>query len=216
MAREQTIHGADFKAKVALEAILGDATISELASNYGLDQTMVSSWKIKALEGMSEIFSHDAQAEAAVLEDEAYSEVCQMSLQMRWGDMDAAGHLNNTVYFRFMEQIRITWFEGLGLLGDVGHGEGPVIVDAAAAFLRQLSYPGDVLVTMSVGLPGRSSFDTRYKLSRADEPEKICATGSARCVWIDFSRQKSVPMPDSLRNTLLQARLTCAPINPGS
>jgi len=32
-------------------------------------------------------------------------------IPVRWGDMDAMGHVNNTVYFRFMEQTRISWFE---------------------------------------------------------------------------------------------------------
>jgi len=35
------------------------------------------------------------------------------SIPVRWGDMDAMGHVNNTVYFRFMEQTRISWFERL-------------------------------------------------------------------------------------------------------
>ncbi|VDC22369.1 acyl-CoA thioesterase [Pseudogemmobacter humi] len=142
-----------------------------------------------------------------------YTDVCRMALQIRWGDMDAAGHVNNTVYFRFMEQIRIAWFEGLGLLGELGSGEGPVIVDATARFLRQLRYPGDVLATMSAGSPGRSSFDTRYRLSRTDDPDTICAEGSARCVWIDFRQQKSAPMPDSLRNAILHPRPI--PVGPG-
>ena len=34
-------------------------------------------------------------------------------IPVRWGDMDAMGHVNNTVYFRYMEQTRICWFEKL-------------------------------------------------------------------------------------------------------
>jgi acyl-CoA thioester hydrolase len=33
---------------------------------------------------------------------------------MRWGDMDAVGHLNNTYYFRYLEQIRLNWLEAMG------------------------------------------------------------------------------------------------------
>ena len=36
-------------------------------------------------------------------------------MRMRWGDMDALGHMNNTVYFRYLEQARISWFDGLGM-----------------------------------------------------------------------------------------------------
>jgi len=34
-------------------------------------------------------------------------------IPIRWGDMDAMGHVNNTVYFRYMEQARISWFDAL-------------------------------------------------------------------------------------------------------
>ena len=51
-------------------------------------------------------------------------------MPIRWGDMDAFGHVNNTVYFRYMEQVRISWFEQLGLAGSNADGQGPVIVNA--------------------------------------------------------------------------------------
>lgn len=136
-----------------------------------------------------------------------YADVCRMALQIRWGDMDAAGHVNNTIYFRFMEQVRLTWFERLGLLGDIGIGQGPVIVNAAMTFLNQLRYPGDAIATMSVANPGRSSFDTAFHLMRADDPDTVYARGSARCVWIDYGTNKSAPMPDSLRSAILDPRL---------
>lgn len=54
-----------------------------------------------------------------------YSPVFEMSMPIRWGDMDAFGHVNNTVYFRYMEQARISWFEALGIAGGNGEGQGP-------------------------------------------------------------------------------------------
>jgi acyl-CoA thioester hydrolase len=35
-------------------------------------------------------------------------------MPVRWGDMDAYGHVNNTVYFRYMEQVRVEWLEQMG------------------------------------------------------------------------------------------------------
>jgi acyl-CoA thioester hydrolase len=40
--------------------------------------------------------------------------VYELELPIRWGDMDAMGHVNNTVYFRYMEQLRISWFDAMG------------------------------------------------------------------------------------------------------
>lgn len=133
---------------------------------------------------------------------EGYRRAFEMSMPIRWGDMDAFGHVNNTVYFRYMEQVRISWFESLGILGGPEQGQGPVIVNASMEFLRQLHYPGDIVGTMSVGTPGRSSFDTGFELRRADDPGTVYARGAARCVWIDYAAGRSVPLPERLRALL--------------
>jgi acyl-CoA thioester hydrolase len=136
-----------------------------------------------------------------------YHPVFEMTMPIRWGDMDAFGHVNNTVYFRYMEQARISWFEQLGVAGRNAHGQGPVIVNASMEFLRQLHYPGDIVCTLTVSEPGRSSFDTGFELRRTDDPDTLYARGNARCVWIDYDPGKSVPIPDTLRDTIEHAPL---------
>ncbi|WP_406871236.1 IS3 family transposase [Thioclava sp. 'Guangxiensis'] len=70
MAGKRKNYGAEFKAKVALEAIRGDATIAELVAKHGVHQTVINTWKRQALEGMSGIFSGKAEAKAAATEGE--------------------------------------------------------------------------------------------------------------------------------------------------
>ncbi len=70
----------------------------------------------------------------------------EMVIPIRWGDMDAMGHVNNTIYFRYLEIIRIEWLHGVAGTPDA-EGEGPVIVNTFCNFLRQLKYPGDVLAS---------------------------------------------------------------------
>jgi acyl-CoA thioester hydrolase len=119
-------------------------------------------------------------------------------IPIRWGDMDAMGHVNNAVYFRYMEVVRIDWLHSLGGPPDPG-GCGPVIVNAFCNFIRQLEYPGSVLARHYVANPGRSSFETYITLERTDAPGVICASGGAKTVWVDFPAGKSVPLPDWLR-----------------
>jgi transposase len=52
---------ADFKAKVALEALRGDKTIQEIASRHKVHPNQVSTWKRQALDGLSEVFSNGAE-----------------------------------------------------------------------------------------------------------------------------------------------------------
>ncbi len=126
----------------------------------------------------------------------------EMVMPIRWGDLDAMGHVNNTVYFRYFEIIRIAWFDKIGAPLDP-QGEGPVIVNAFCSFIKQLEYPGDVLAKHYVAQPGRSSFETYVTLERCDEPGVIYASGGATTVWVDFKQQKSVPMPERLRAHLV-------------
>jgi acyl-CoA thioester hydrolase len=125
-----------------------------------------------------------------------------MTMPIRWGDMDAMGHVNNTVYFRYMEVIRIEWMHGIGAAPNP-QGQGPVIVNAFCNFIRQLEYPGEVLAKHYIANPGRSSFDTFITLERSDQPGVIYAEGGALTVWTDFQAQKSAPLPDWLRALLV-------------
>lgn len=127
-----------------------------------------------------------------------------MRMPIRWGDMDAMGHVNNTVYFRYLEQARIEWFTEAGCEPDPT-GEGPVIINAHCTFIRQLKYPGEIEVRTHVGVGGRSSFETYQEIRRVDAPEILSAEGGAKVVWVNFPLEKSVPLPERVRLLLAEA-----------
>ncbi len=129
--------------------------------------------------------------------------VHRMHMPIRWGDMDAMGHVNNTVYFRYLEQARIAWFEALDCPPDPV-GTGPVIINAHCTFLKQLRYPGDIEVTTYVGDFGRSSFQTLHQIRRVDSPEVLAAEGGSKVVWVDQRVEKSSPLPPEMRERLLK------------
>jgi acyl-CoA thioester hydrolase len=120
-------------------------------------------------------------------------------IAIRWGDMDAMGHVNNTVYFRYMEQARIGWFEGLVPPGEAWKGTGIVIANAACNFKRPINYPGTVEVRLSVGPLGGSSVPTFYELRVEEE---LYADGEATVVFIDMEKQKPVRIPERIRSLL--------------
>jgi len=124
--------------------------------------------------------------------------VFESTIAIRWGDMDAMGHLNNASYFRYMETCRIDWLRSIDCQPDQS-GEGIVIVNAFCNFYRQFTYPGDVLVRMYASDPARTTFETWATMERTDEPGAVCAAGGATTIWIDFPSQKARTMPDWLR-----------------
>jgi acyl-CoA thioester hydrolase len=120
-------------------------------------------------------------------------------IAIRWGDMDAMGHVNNTVYFRFMEQARIGWFDALVPRGEAWKGTGIVIANASCNFKRAMNYPGTVDVKVYVAPPGGSSVATFYELVIDGE---LYADGTATVVFVDLARQKPVRIPESIRARL--------------
>jgi acyl-CoA thioester hydrolase len=119
-------------------------------------------------------------------------------IPIRWGDMDAMGHVNNTLYFRFLEINRLDWMAKLGLRLEALE-EGFLIINAFCTFHKQLEFPGDVLARMYVSNPGRSSFESWHTLELADRPGLVYASGGATTVWVDYAAQKSKPIPDWVR-----------------
>lgn len=120
-------------------------------------------------------------------------------IPIRWGDMDAMGHVNNTVYFRYMEQTRIEWFESLGLGVGAVHDESPVIVSASCTFLIPFTYPGTVECLMFSGHPGRSSVPTTHEFRLAGDDHRLYAEGAAKIVWMNPATGKSIPLNEKMR-----------------
>jgi acyl-CoA thioester hydrolase len=60
----------------------------------------------------------------------------ELVILMRFVDMDAMGYVNNTVYFRYMESIRIDWFNKIGFIPNP-QGDGPVIANALCSLFKQ-------------------------------------------------------------------------------
>lgn len=124
--------------------------------------------------------------------------VYQMEIPIRWGDMDAMGHLNNASYFRYLETCRIDWLHTLDAMPDQAD-EGIVIVNAFCNFYRQIEYPGKVLLKMYASDPARTTFETWATMEMADEPSVVYAAGGATTIWINYQQKKAVALPDWLR-----------------
>lgn len=87
MKTQRKRHSADFKAKVALEAIKGQKTINEIAAKYQVHPNLVTQWKKLVLESLPQIFSDptrrpDRQREE--LEANLYQQIGQLKVELDW------------------------------------------------------------------------------------------------------------------------------------
>lgn len=115
-----------------------------------------------------------------------------MTIPVRWGDMDALGHVNNIMYFRYFETVRLAWYEQLGF-APLGEGdEGLVIVDNHAEYLVPVVYPATLHVHMAGHSPGKSSFISTYTIKAGDT---LTTRGSSRIVWVNNREMKSKRLP---------------------
>ena len=85
--RPRKRHGADFKARVALEALKEQRTVNEIAALYEVHPVQVSQWKKQAREGLADLFStgrvRDEKDEEA-LRDRLYQEIGQLKVELDW------------------------------------------------------------------------------------------------------------------------------------
>lgn len=128
---------------------------------------------------------------------EATSAFYSCEIPVRWGDLDAYGHVNNTLYFRYFEEARFKWLKEKGI--PIEGATHPVVVTIGCTFLRPLFYPENLRIEVFISEPGRSSFMVTYKVYSQSQPDTPAAEGYSKVVWVSSGDGKSVPLPDAVR-----------------
>lgn len=121
-----------------------------------------------------------------------------ISVPVRWGDMDAFGHVNNTVYLRFFESARIAYFERMGIHTSTPEGVGPILHSTSCRFRAPVTFPDTVRVGARVVDIG----DDRVRMEHTVYSErmgKVAATGDALVVSFDYAKGEKAPVPAEWR-----------------
>lgn len=87
MSTQRRRFSAEFKAKVAVEAIKGQRTVNEIASHYGVHPSQIVEWKKHALAGMPAVFATKrsrAEADAEALTAQLYQQIGQLKVELDW------------------------------------------------------------------------------------------------------------------------------------
>lgn len=124
-----------------------------------------------------------------------------LTMPVRWGDMDAMGHVNNILYLQYFEQCRVEWKDKLGYHLDPAK-EGMIVKKASATYYKSVTYPALVNVRMHAGPVGRTSFTQLYELRVAGQGDELWTEGEFLIVWFDYGTGKPAPIPAELRKVL--------------
>jgi acyl-CoA thioester hydrolase len=125
-----------------------------------------------------------------------------------WGEMDAYRHVNNVVYFRYLENARLEYFRRLDWLQfEHDSGIGPILASTSAKFRRPLTYPD----TIQIGARVIEVREDRFTLEHHIISERlggVATEGHAVVVTYHHGERKKVPMPDEIRRRIVQLEAT--------
>jgi acyl-CoA thioester hydrolase len=125
-----------------------------------------------------------------------------LSIPVAWGDMDAMGHVNNSVYLRYYESARIAYFERVGFLEEMASsGVGPILHSARCRFRLPLTYPDQVRVGASVPEIQADRFTMLYRIV-SEREGAIAAEGDGIIVSYDYRERRKTPLPERVRERI--------------
>lgn len=123
-------------------------------------------------------------------------------LEVRWGDADIFGHINNVQYIRYYESGRVAYCEeALAFEFKVGLDSGWILADIQCSYLKQLHYPASIEVATSILKIGTSSVEMQAAIFIKGTDELV-STSKAVLVWVDLRAGCSAPIPMSQRENI--------------
>ena len=126
----------------------------------------------------------------------------EVEVPVAWGDLDAFGHVNNTVYFRWFETARMQLFLELGVLEVMERDKiGPILASTRCDFRLAVQYPDTVTACAAVQRLGNSSYVMAYQIRSAVQ-QAVAAEGEGVIVMTDYANGGSVALSEEMRQRL--------------
>ena len=117
-----------------------------------------------------------------------------------WGDMDAFGHVNNVMYYRYIESARIDYFDALNIF------EKKVLTVVASnqcKYLRPVFYPDQLKIAVRVDELRNSAMRMTYQLFSTAQ-NALVATAEAVIVCVDQENMQKAAIPEDIREKILK------------
>ena len=128
------------------------------------------------------------------------SEPFSIELPVRWGDMDALGHVNNTQFLRYLEECRIGWFETLDG-GWMDERMGPVVASIRCDFRRPIHHPATVRVTLAPEAASARRLVAKHTIVDVDDGA-VYAEAEITIVWVDIASGRAIELPPQVTAAL--------------
>ena len=125
-----------------------------------------------------------------------------VSIPVAWGEMDSLQHVNNIIYFRYIEIARLAYFEKVNFM-DVAPGEGigPILAETACKFRKPLTYPDLVWVGVRTVSLEADRFTMSFCLV-SQKLGRIAAEGGGVIVSYDYRAKRKAALPEHIRRNI--------------
>ena len=120
-----------------------------------------------------------------------------------WGDMDAFGHVNNVLYYRYMESARIRYMDELNIFQ---HDVYTVVASNQCKYIRPVFYPDQLKIGARVEEMRNSALRMSYLLW-SEQQQAIVALGEAVMVCVDKENMLKLPIPEIIRQKVTKIEL---------
>ena len=127
-----------------------------------------------------------------------------VTIPVAWGEMDALGHVNNIIYFRYFENGRAHYLTRVGFF-DVRADQptiGPILASINCRFRYPLTYPDDVTVGVRVTALGADRFTVQHRVV-SRQANVIAAEGEGVIVSYDYGSGQKASLPAAVREAIL-------------
>lgn len=119
-------------------------------------------------------------------------------IPVAWGEMDALNHVNNVVYFRYLETARIEYFQEVALMEEIQHtGIGPVLGETSCRYKLPVTYPDTLYVGSRVSELKEDRFTMEYEIV-SKKLGAVTTSGTAKVVMFNFKTNNKTILSPSL------------------
>ena len=127
-----------------------------------------------------------------------------MEMPIRWGDMDARGHVNNTIYYRYFESSRIALFQSLKIYDEPTTARiAPILSYQDCYYKAPLTYPDTIYIGAKIVNIEESKIVIKHSIM-SKKLNRKAAVGEAHIIWYDYENQKKAIIPDDLKKEILK------------
>jgi acyl-CoA thioester hydrolase len=121
------------------------------------------------------------------------------AISVRWRDLDAFNHVNNSTYLTYLEEARVQWLQRLPGSWSDEHAM-PVMAASTLNYRLPIEWPGNVHIELYCARLGNSSMTVAHRIVDPTDRNKLYCDGHVVMVWMDPASGKSVSLPQAIRD----------------